>query len=310
MNCGRSKLELSAYLDAEAGAAGQGLIGRVAHLRLARHVQGCAACLAQVQDLRSLRVALRGELPHFAAPEAFRARMQALASSGVLGRQPMGERGAGARAGARWAGLNWGAGSGARPGAASGNKPGWTLGAWGGALAGSVAGSLATLLFLFVLNQVQERQQAQDVAAQMVSQHAQASLSGHLFDVASTDQHTVKPWLSQRLDYVPPVLTEVGEGFTLAGGRLETVQGQRVAALVYRYRLHTIDVFVRPMPALAPSGVQSLRGFNIAHAQAGSMDFVAVSDLNFPALQGFVEEIAASVTPPAGSPAGAGGGGR
>ena len=41
---------------------------------------------------------------------------------------------------------------------------------------------------------------------------------------------------------------------------------QRVATLVYSHRLHTIDVFVRPESAHAPSTLRTVRGFNVAHA--------------------------------------------
>jgi anti-sigma factor RsiW len=69
-------------------------------------------------------------------------------------------------------------------------------------------------------------------------------------------------------------------------------QRQRVATLVYRYRLHTIDVFVRPESAHAPSALRSVRGFNVAHATGSGMDWFAVSDVSADVLTAFVQRLA------------------
>jgi anti-sigma factor RsiW len=132
----------------------------------------------------------------------------------------------------------------------------------------------------------------EDVAVEAVATHVRATLSDHLIEVASSDQHTVKPWLSARLDYSPPVRDLANEGFALIGGRLDTLDKQRVATLVYRYRLHTIDVFVRPESAHAPSALRSVRGFNVAHATGSGMDWFAVSDVSADVLTAFVQRLA------------------
>lgn len=82
------------------------------------------------------------------------------------------------------------------------------------------------------------------------------------------------------------------EGFALSGGRLDTLDKQRVATLVYRYRLHTIDVFVRPELAHAPSALRTVRGFNVAHATGSGMDWLAVSDVSADVLTAFVQRLA------------------
>ena len=53
----------------------------------------------------------------------------------------------------------------------------------------------------------------EDVAVEAVTTHVRATLNNHLIEVASSDQHTVKPWLSARLDYSPPVQDLANEGF-------------------------------------------------------------------------------------------------
>ena len=138
----------------------------------------------------------------------------------------------------------------------------------------------------------------EDVAVEAVATHVRATLNNHLIQVASSDHHTVKLWLSARLDYSPPVLDLANEGFLLNGGRIDTLDKQRVATLVYSYRLHTIDVFVRPESVHAPPALRTLRGFNVVHATGSGMDWLAVSDVSADVLTAFVRRLATE----AGSP--------
>jgi anti-sigma factor RsiW len=118
-------------------------------------------------------------------------------------------------------------------------------------------------------------------AAGIVDSHVRALMAEHLFDMRSTDQHTVKPWFLGRLDFSPPVEDLAPVGFPLVGGRLEYVAGRSAAALVYQRRQHTINLFIWPeSTGTAPDDVRSLRGFQLRHWIQGGMSFWAVSDLN------------------------------
>jgi anti-sigma factor RsiW len=118
-------------------------------------------------------------------------------------------------------------------------------------------------------------------------------MAEHLFDVRSTDQHTVKPWFLGQLDFAPPVADLASSGFPLVGGRLEYLGGRRVAALVYQRRQHTINVFVSPAQARGSAAFdpQSLRGFHVRHWIRDGMSFWAVSDLNDGELTAFARAL-------------------
>lgn len=114
-----------------------------------------------------------------------------------------------------------------------------------------------------------------------VASHVRATLGQRLVDVASSDQHTVKPWLSARLDFSPPVRDLKLSGAVFLGGRIDYLGGHPVAALVYKQREHVVDAFVWPTQE-SDSAVQaqSQRGFNARHWVHGGMRYWVVSDLN------------------------------
>ena len=130
------------------------------------------------------------------------------------------------------------------------------------------------------------------LGTEVVAAHVRATLAGRLVDVASSDQHTVKPWLSARLPFSPPVVDLSQEGFALAGARLDHVGGQNVAALVYQRRQHTIDVFVSPSAGDAPPSNYARDGFNVERFARGGMRYVIVSDLNRNELADFARLLA------------------
>ena len=143
------------------------------------------------------------------------------------------------------------------------------------------------------------RSSIETMAAQIVARHTAATLGGRSVQVASSDHHKVKPWLSARLDYTIPVDDWARAGFPLAGARIDEIDGQRVATLVYGHRDHLIDVFVRPAAGGTGAALRRThRGFNVAQARDAEMEWIAVSDLNPPALAVFVEGLAKGVVKP------------
>ncbi|MGA2094656.1 MAG: anti-sigma factor [Candidatus Acidiferrum sp.] len=119
-------------------------------------------------------------------------------------------------------------------------------------------------------------------SAEMLDAHIRSLQAGHLTDVASTDQHTVKPWFDGKLDFIPPVKDYLDEGFPLIGGRLDVLGERNVAALVYGRRKHFINVFVWPTKEedtpIHPPG--SRQGYQWVHWRHKGMEFCAVSDVN------------------------------
>src|SRR5207249_1188170 len=115
-----------------------------------------------------------------------------------------------------------------------------------------------------------------------VGSHVRSLMAEHLTDVASSDQHTVKPWFNGKLDFAPEVKDFAAQGFPLVGGRLDYLNGRAVAALVYRRNKHFINVFVWPAQNAGngKSDLQKHRGYSVINRDADGLRYCAVSDLN------------------------------
>jgi anti-sigma factor RsiW len=127
---------------------------------------------------------------------------------------------------------------------------------------------------------------------EIVSSHIRSLMAEHVTDVSSSDQHTVKPWFSGKVDFAPVVKDLRTDNFPLKGGRLEYVNGRAVVALVYQRNQHKINLFCWPSPeADSPSQTANVRGYNLVHWTRLRMAYWAVSDLNATELQRFVRDI-------------------
>jgi mycothiol system anti-sigma-R factor len=125
-----------------------------------------------------------------------------------------------------------------------------------------------------------------ELSAEIIDAHLRALQPGHLVDVVSTDQHTVKPWFNGKVDFAVPVRDFSDEGFPLQGGRLDVIHGRTVAALVYGRRKHEVNVFAWPetAPGEARSSGSS-RGYQWICFRKGGMEIWMVSDLAAPDLE-------------------------
>ncbi|HSQ80140.1 MAG TPA: anti-sigma factor [Casimicrobiaceae bacterium] len=242
-----------------------GELDRLRKLSVEKHLRGCPRCAERHRGLLALRARLRTEMPYFAAPPGLSERIRTRVVNSPV----------------------------ALPDRSQPSRDRWR---WLGA--GLLAGCAVTVLAWLVGTAFIDWRAGQDLAVEAVATHVRATLNNHLVEIASTDQHTVKPWLSARLDYSPPVQDFGNDGFPLVGGRVDMLGQRPVATLVYRYRRHLIDVFVRPGPVRGLSSLRTLRGFNIAHATGDGWDWLAVSDVTPDVLADFVERLASTTPPP------------
>ncbi|HGL6715065.1 anti-sigma factor [Burkholderia contaminans] len=284
MDCNEARALLDADVDRELSAPDA--------LRVQQHVEGCEACRRERARIVTLVQAVR-QADYHRAPDALRASI--LASLPAAADAPTREQ---ARAepqpeprskpqprprGRRW--FSWLAdqGGAARPASAGMGPRVAALPGLGWGVALLVALAAAGGMTLSARHADTDR-----TVDELVSSHVRADLSARDIDVISTDRHTVKPWFNGRIDYAPPVEDLAADGFALVGGRLDYVGRRRVAVLVYRYRQHVIDVYVRPAgegPG-APYTTVS-QGYALDRWDAAGMTWWAVTDAEPSALAAF-----------------------
>jgi anti-sigma factor RsiW len=167
----------------------------------------------------------------------------------------------------------------------------------GFAMGSAVSALAATGLVAIVLRNDDE----QRILSEVVSAHLRSLQAGHLTDVLSTDQHTVKPWFNGRLDVAPPVIDLTAQGFTLIGGRLDYVDGRALGAVVYKRRSHVINLFVaQGANAEHRAKTETVQGFNIRRWSERGLNYWAVSDLSADELSEFGEKFEAAIRSSAG----------
>ncbi len=304
MDCNETRMLLDADVDRE--------LPPTDALRVQRHVDGCDACRRERETLAALGRAVR-QAGYHRAPDALHARIAAALPAGA-GREPLepleplaarprgwrgwlrrGGWGAAASAGA---GTGTGTGTGVAGVGAQAGGPAWAGRPFAALPVGWLAGLALVLGAAGGAALTAQRLTADRLADELVASHIRAGLSARDVDVVSTDRHTVKPWFNGRLDYAPPVADLGANGFVLAGGRLDYVGQRRVAVLVYRYRLHLIDVYVFPGTDGPAPRAEVRQGYALQRWQAAGMTWWAVTDAEPSALAAFRAALTARVTVP------------
>jgi anti-sigma factor RsiW len=131
----------------------------------------------------------------------------------------------------------------------------------------------------------------------IVDAHLRALMASQPIDVASSDQHTVKPWFNGRLDVSPPVIDLTSKGFNLVGGRLDYIDARAIGAVVYRRRQHVINLFVAQTANTErrAAKIETIQGFNIRRWSDRGLNYWAISDIGADELSEFGEKFEAAV---------------
>jgi anti-sigma factor RsiW len=265
MTCEEAIKLMDGYLDGELGA--------ITNQAIEQHLRECHNCDQAYKTHGSLIRAIGNATPYFKAPAELRERIQSSlreettqdpVRNGVRGAQVMfHKREREPRSILLETPWNW--------------------------LGLAAAVMLAAIIVLTLVPQLQRPGGDQFLATQLIASHVRSLMANHLTDVASSDQHTVKPWLDTKLDFAPPVVDLSEKGFPLVGGRLDYLDNRPVAALIFQRRKHFINLFVWPAEADAVKSTKTMtrEGYQLLHWQDSDFNYWAVSDINEKELQEF-----------------------
>jgi anti-sigma factor (TIGR02949 family) len=228
--------------------------------QVSSHLLSCANCSAAMEELQALRMVIAQNGSRYRAPTQLRQRIRASLDYQKPKRRALSSW--------PWAWINFGV-----------------------ATAASAAFALTLGLYLA------QPSSADRLNDEIVATHFRSLMSGRLADVASSDQHTVRPWFGGKLDFSPPVHDLGPAGFALVGGRVDYVAGRPVAALAYRHHKHLLNLYVWPAPGERGSGVRatSRQGFQLMSWTQQHMHFVAISDMSAQDLAAFAKALEAQV---------------
>lgn len=248
MKCDESLKLIGAYVDHE--------LDLKTAIAVEKHAAECEKCSHALEQAQALKQALRNEQLYYRGPDGLRARIaNAIAQEGEI-KRPKYE-------------------------VTKLNKVSMSWFSFGLSLA-SVA-----VLSLTLSLQLGKPSQDTRISEEIISSHVRSLMEGHLTDVVSTDQHTVKPWFAGRLDYSPPVGDFSSQGYPLVGGRVDYIGHRPVSTLIYRHNKHIINVYIWPESGAGKAQALSHEGFNLIRVDKAGMVFWAVSDLNAQELKAF-----------------------
>ena len=265
MNCEETTRLMDGYLDGE--------LDPITSQRIEQHLQDCRNCDQAYEAHGSLIRAIGNATPYYKAPAELRQRIRSSLWEEIAER-PTGNVARGAQPpvprrqpeprtillGTSW---NW--------------------------LALAAAIAFAAIVAWNLVPRLQRPGADQFLATQLIGSHVRSLMANHLFDVASSDQHTVKPWLDAKLDFAPAVADLSKEGFPLLGGRLDYLENRAVAALVYQRRKHFINLFVWPAESNTTGAEKTMsrQGYQLLHWTDSDFNYWAVSDVGESDLQTF-----------------------
>ena len=242
MNCDDARVLMHGHLDGELNLADD--------LEVQRHIEECPRCAREYAALRAMRTRLKDDAFRFEAPAALKEKIRRALPAATISRSNgyQSRRGAWVQRSVRFA----------------------------------VPLAMGAVLALIIAPRTITPAINQQLAGEVVDSHVRSLMATHLMDVASTDQHTVKPWFNGKLDFSPPVNDFVKDGFPLVGGRLDYIEGRPVAALVYQHGKHVINVFMWPTTGTATSAerIETEHGYNVEQLTVAGMNCWVVSDLN------------------------------
>jgi anti-sigma factor RsiW len=215
-----------------------------------RHLEHCAECRALLQDLEQVRTVLRRESAYVRTPPLLRAKIMLALDQENAAETPKRRM-----------------------------RPFWV-----GALSGAGGAAIAAAFAFFLL----VPRFTNPLLDELVSAHVRSLMPSHLIDVVSTDKHTVKPWFAGHADVSPVVADFEPQGYRLIGGRVDYLEHQRSAVVVYQHGAHVINVFSWAVQGRALPADVTRSGYHLAFWKAGDLEYCAVSDTGWDELLGLV----------------------
>src|SRR6266404_3963711 len=274
MTCDEAIKLVDGYLDGE--------LDPITNQTIEQHLRECQKCEQAYKTHAALIRSISDRTPYYKAPAGLRERIQSSLREEIAERSPQSV--------SRDILSLFRSKQSERQAVPFGTQWSWL------ALAATIV--LAAVIASNLVPRLQTPGADQLLATQLIASHVRSLMANHLTDVASSDQHTVKPWLDAKLDFAPAVVDLSSEGFPLIGGRLDYLDKRPVAALIYQRRKHFINLFVWPAAPDETRTPQTIthQGYQLLHWVDADFNYWAVSDVNANDLEAFKQQFEAQTS--------------
>jgi anti-sigma factor RsiW len=134
------------------------------------------------------------------------------------------------------------------------------------------------------------------LVSEVFDQHVATLAAAGPPQVVSSDNHTVKPWFQGKLPFAFNLPESLPAGMALDGANLTYVRNQPAAQLLFSIGKHRVSVFVMAKTGNTVSNdlPPEHSGFHVMSFSSGSLEGIAVSDVNPARLAELVGSLAAA----------------
>lgn len=234
-----------------------GELDLIHHQRVEHHLAECSACSQNYQQLKSLQGAFAAQPLYHNAPSSLRKKIEEIVNNAAFDKAAV------------------------RPRFFANNLI-------------NIAAAILLLALVGIALFIHQSSNNSVVAIdEVLANHLRSLQVNHLTDLSSGDPVALKAWFTGKVKFAPEVVDLSDKNYSLAGARLDRLDQQVVAVVVYSADQHIINLFTAPSKKPCPQACNTIdfKGHRIRHWDAYGSTYWAISDLDTSQFDQFIRTL-------------------